>query len=152
MLLPAEIRIISILNYIFSGTIRFVLIWCFFLRSMRRMWSAVSHQRNRFVPSKHKIQAIVCCLWWWASEITLLLLSQEIHLFSQETHLPETICVYQFGPGVTQQKADAWCGQFKGGQKSTCWQPQWHQIVVSSRTHHCTSRTLSLIHEAFCHL
>ena len=116
---------------------------------MRRVWSAVSHQRNRFVPSKHKIQAIVCCLCWWASEITLLLLSQEIHLFSQETHLPETICVYQFGPGVTQQKADAWCGQFKGGQNSTCWQPQWHQIVVLSRSHHCTSRTLSLIHKVF---
>ena len=119
---------------------------------MRRVWSAVSHQRNRFVPSKHKIQAIVCCLCWWASEITLLLLSQEIHLFSQETHLPETICVYQFGPGVTQQKADAWCGQFKGGQNSTCWQPQWHQIVVLSRSHHCTSRTLSLIHKFFLSL
>ena len=64
-------------------------------------------------------------------------------------HLPETICVYQFGPGVTQQKADAWCGQFKGGQNSTCWQPQWHQIVVLSRSHHCTSRTLSLIHKVF---
>ena len=42
--------------------------------------------------------------------------------FSGNPSARDEICVYQFGPGVTQQKAGAWCGQFKGGQNSTCWQ------------------------------